>query len=238
MSRHLAILARWSFLAVSAALVMVVQTDRQAVRDPAMIAAVPPAFRVIAQQSLSETQIALRAADAEAVAGTRHLVRLRPIPAHSLLLHAQTAQLASVNDQVLVPLEIAAQRGWREPLLQVLAGRAALASADWASATNRFAALVATGRAPDQANLLLADLLQNPDGRAQLADLLGRPGHYSPRLWERYSQVGTPAQVLDVARRVRDRTIPLDCSALGQIGAGWRLADLGNAADTLAGLGC
>lgn len=207
----------WVLLSLVAIIVVVAQSDRQAVRNPSAIALVPKPVRAVAQEALLETKISLGSADAGDVALSRQLVRYRPAPANHLLLHARAAQVAGEDSQVLPSLEVAAARGWREPVLQVLAGRAALATGDHAAAANRMAALLATGRSQDQARLLLAEIIRSDKGRIELAGLLGRPGHYSRHLWPSYAASGSAAQLVDIARLARQQDIAPDCEAIGAV---------------------
>jgi hypothetical protein len=228
----------WVLLAALAAIVVIVQIDRQAYHDPAAIAFSPPATSVVARQRMIELALVSGHADAATLAASRRLVRWRPVPAHNLVLYAQSAQLAGEQDQLLPALEVAALRGWREPLLQVMAGRAALLSGDADGAANRIAALIATGAVPAERRLLLAELMQQAPGRAALARLFARPGYYSPRLWGSLTESGSPQQVLDIARRARQAGIVLDCEDLGVLADRWRRNSLDREADRLLAIGC
>ena len=228
----------WALLGVLGAIVAVVQIDRQAYHDPAAIALSPPATSVVARQRMIELAILSGRADAATLAASRHLVRWRPVPAHNLLLYAQSAQLAGEQDRLLPALEVAVSRGWREPLLQVMAGQAALISGDADGAANRIAALIATGAAPEQRRLMLAELLQQAPGRAAFARLFERPGHYSPRLLGALAEVGSPEQLLDIVQRVRQAGIALDCVALRPLAEQWRRHSFAPEADRLMVIGC
>ncbi len=230
-------IALWACLAALAALVVTVQLDRQAYRDPSAIALVPKPMRAVAQQRALELMLATGGRGAD-LAAARHLVRLRPIPAHNLLLYAQTAQLAGEADAVIAPLEIAAARGWREPALQVLAGQAALASGDEAAAVQRAAALMATGGAQAETRALLAGIMQSPAGQAELAGLLTRPGYYSGTIWSYLGEAGSPEQVLAIAAIARSQDTALDCPALHTLADIWGGLHLEDEADQLVALGC
>jgi hypothetical protein len=159
-------------------LVVVVQTDRQAYRDPAAILLVPGPARVVAGQRLAELAVT-NGGQGSDLAATRRLVRWRPIPAHNLLLHAQMAQINGQVDQVIPPLEAAASRGWREPQLQLLVGRSALLEGNHGAAAQRLAALLAIGSDGPTASQLAADLLAKPAGRRALIGILATPGRYT-----------------------------------------------------------
>lgn len=227
----------WACLALLAALVIGVQLDRQAYRDPTVIPLVPGPMRAVAAQRQLELTLALGGQAAD-LARARHLVRLRPVPARHLLLYAQTAQQAGAVDQVIRPLEVAAARGWREPALQMLAGQAAVAGGNQTAAVQRAAALIATGTAPDQTVQLLAAIMRDPTGRAELAGLVARPGYYSGALWRYFGDAGTPAQVLAIAAAARRANTAIDCPAVTVLADSWRGRHLLAQADRLQALGC
>lgn len=228
----------WSVLAALAALVAIVQTDRQAFNDPSAIAFVPPPARIVARQRLIELSSVTGKADQAMLDSSRQLVRWRPLPARNLVLFGQTAQLAGESTAFLPPLELAASRGWREPVLQVLAGQAALAEGDMDAATNRVAALIAMGTAPDQQRLLLMALMRAPDGRQSLASLLGRPGHYSVRIWRQLAAAGQPDQVIDVARRAQALGVAMDCAGINEVAERWQRRSQAVDAQHLLAQGC
>lgn len=192
----------------------------------------------MARQRMIELAIVSGHADGATLAASRHLVRWRPVPAHNLVLYAQSAQLAGEQDRLLPALEVAASRGWRVPLLQVMAGRAALLSGDADGAANRIAALIATGAAPAERRLMLAELMQQAPGRAALARLFERPGHYSPRLLNSLAEAGSPGQVLAIVRDVRQAGIVLDCEALRALATRWQRHSLDPEAARLLVMGC
>ncbi|MEO5706809.1 MAG: hypothetical protein ABIT10_03295 [Alteraurantiacibacter sp.] len=228
----------WVLLALAAVLVVVVQADRQALKDPAAIAVVPAPLRAVAQQRLTETTLVTGRVDDRALAGARHLVRVRPIPAHNLLLYAQAAQLSGDGAAVLAPLELAAARGWREPGLQAMAGRAALLSGDEAGAVSRIAALMATGRATAEMSQLLAGVMHSEAGRVEVAALLGRPGHYTSSIWRHLGEAGSPDQVLDVAAMAAAQGAELDCDDMRFVATGWTHQHHESQGNRLLALGC
>lgn len=213
--------ALWVTLAVLALLVVVVQTDRQAYRDPLAIGVVPGPARVVAQQRLAELAIA-SGGQGSTLAATRNLVRWRPIPAHNLLLYAQMAQLGGEGDQVIRALEVAASRGWREPQLQLLVGQSALLEGNATAAAQRLAALLATDAGGPAQARLAADLLSTPSGRQALIALLATPGHYTRPLHRFVASTENPALERDL-RAAAMMGGPLSCATVAALSADYRL---------------
>lgn len=172
-----------------------------------------PPFRGAAQQRLVEMAIATNNPDA-AMVGARDLIRKRPMPAQHLVLLAGAAQLAGQDDRVIAPLEVAAVRGWREPVVQLAVARAGILSGDFGSAAQRVAALIATNAPREQTDALLAELLSQAQGRAALVDMLATEGHWKRRFIPRLQQAGTPGQLVDTLDRARERGAMLDCAQL------------------------
>jgi hypothetical protein len=200
-------------LAVLATLACFTQLDRQAFVMPPFAQYVPQPFRAAGQQRLVEMALATNN-PAAALAGARDLIRKRPMPARHLVLFAGAAQLAGQDDRVIAPLEVAAVRGWREPVVQLAVARAGILSGDFRSAAQRVVALVATAAPRDQTDALLTVLLADADGRAALADMLATQGHWNRRFIARLQQAGTPAQLVDTLDKARARGAMIDCAEL------------------------
>lgn len=168
-------------LALLALGVIGVQLDRQAYRDGQVLHAVPVPFRAVALQRQLEADLGSRQDAPGLLSEARELVRKRPLPARHLLLYAQSAELGGEREQALAALEIAAVRGWREPVPQLAVVQAGLVSGDYAAVAQRLAALVATGAAAEQTNALLGEMMAEAEGREALADLLAGEG-----TWKRH----------------------------------------------------
>lgn len=205
-------------LAGLAPLVIAVQLDRQAYSDPVAVALTPEPFRGVAQQRLVEAS--LTSVDGEVLQpAVRELVRRRPLPARHTLLYAQVAERAGDTDAAIAALEVAAVRGWREPLAQLAVAQAGLLSGDYAVAAQRAAALSATGGASDQLASILAALVAEEDGRQALADLLTGEGAWKRQFIPKLYSAGTPEHFAEIISMAWDRGAMLDCTQLERVAA-------------------
>ncbi len=138
----------WTMLAATAFVTAALQVDKQAEAAPALSPLVPAPLRDFAQ-----TQIAAQAAagddPAGALAEAQLLVQRRPLPAEYLALLAVAQAKAGQADQSGLTIQIAGQRGWREPLVQEAVLRIALNAGDRAEAARRYAALFLRAETPD-----------------------------------------------------------------------------------------
>lgn len=128
------------------------QLDRQARVTPALASIVPEPFRAFAQTGI--TVSALSGEDAVlAVQEAETLVRRRPYPAQNLSLLAAAQFKAGEIEAGARTVQIAAKRGWRDPLAQESVLRLALAAGDYPEATRRYTALF-LNKQTDEALLL------------------------------------------------------------------------------------
>ncbi len=145
----------WLALLFGVALVTIgVQLDRQARVSPALASAVPEPFRAFAQSRIASSAV-LGDDPARALSEAERLVARRPIPAQHLRLLASAQFKAEQVESGSQTVQIAAQRGWRDPLSQQAVLELALAVDDRAEAARRYAALLLNG---DTDNALLSEL--------------------------------------------------------------------------------
>lgn len=206
-------LCLYAVLAVLAAVASFAQLDRQAYVMPAFAPHVPQPFRAASQQRLVEGALATGNTTV-ALDGARDLIRKRPMPAHHLVLFAGAAQLDGQDDKVIAPLEVAATRGWREPVVQLAAARAGILSGEFGSAAQRIAALIAITTPREQVDPLLAALLASEAGRAAIAEMLATEGHWKRHFIPRLQLVATPAQFVDTLVKAQQLGAVLDCAQL------------------------
>ncbi|WAT17019.1 hypothetical protein OZN62_08695 [Aurantiacibacter sp. MUD11] len=200
-------------LAVIAMAAIGIQMDRQAYSDPSVVDLVPSPFRGVAQQRSLEAAVA-RGDSNNILTEARNLVRMRPLPARHPLLYAQAAELDGNNDAAIGALEVAAARGWREPVPQIAVARAGLLSGDYASAAERVAALSATGSANDQANDILTAMMDEAGGRQAIAALLTRDGTWKRYFVQRLRSVGMDEEFAETIEMAWDFDATLDCAQL------------------------
>ncbi|XUU61098.1 hypothetical protein ACRAQ6_02175 [Erythrobacter sp. HA6-11] len=158
-------------LLLIAAVTAAFQLDRQSRYASQWAEFVPEPARHFAQTHIAVK--ALQSGDSEAAqVEASTLLSRRPVPAENMRLYAQAAIQNGSAEQGLLALQLSAQRGWRDPIAQEAMARIAWAGGDAAESARRLAALYA--RAPDGAVLqeLADEVLSNPEGRDQMAELL------------------------------------------------------------------
>jgi hypothetical protein len=205
-------------LAGLAVVTTALQLDKQSEVAPALAPLVPSAFRNFAQ-----TQIAASAAEnadpAVAVAEAQRLVQRRPVPAEYLTLLA-VAQAKAGNEQAAgVAIQIAGQRGWREPVAQEAVLRLALNAGDKPEAARRYAALFLRADTPDALLLELGPaVLDEPRGPGQQAivDIVAGGERWYERFLQRGPQVMPPAAFAAITADSLKRGAQFDCQALAQ----------------------
>jgi hypothetical protein len=208
----------FALLAGLAVLTTVLQIDKQSEVTPALAASVPGPMRNFAQ-----TQIAAGAVEgadpAVAVAEAKRLVQRRPVPAEYLTLLA-VAQAKAGNEQAAgIAIQIAGQRGWREPVAQEAVLRLALGAGDKPEAARRYAALFLRADTPDA---LLTELgptvLDEPGGPGQrtMIDIVAGGERWYERFLQRGPQVMPPAAFAAITAGSIKRGAQFNCEVLGQ----------------------
>jgi hypothetical protein len=201
-----------------AIITIALQVDKQAETSPTLAALVPGPLRNFAQ-----TQMAAQAAagdnPAAALAEARRLVQRRPLPAEYLALLAVAQAKAGQAEQSGTTIQIAGQRGWREPVAQEAVLRLALAAGDKAEAARRYTALLLRRETPDA---LLIDL--GPQvfdgsggaGEATLIDIVAGSERWHPQFLRRGAAVMPPPAFSAVTRAVTERGARFDCADLAR----------------------
>lgn len=213
------------------------QLDRQADATPALAPFVPAPMRGYAQPPV--TLAATEGADsAAALEEARRLVRRRPIPAEHLTLLALAQTKAGMPEQAGLTIQIAAQRGWREPVAQEAVLRLALAAGDEPEAARRYAALFLRAATPDT---LLQEIgpavLTRTDGPGQrtLVDIISGTDRWHDTLLRRGVQVMPPAAFADITLAAIERGARFDCGILRQSVKGLQRQDAATAQRLVAG---
>ena len=212
-------IGRWAWPALLLTLAVLtgfLQIDRQAALTPSLAPLVPQPLRNDAQ-----TWIAAAAADgtdsAAALDEARRLVRRRPVPAEHLTLLALVQARAGEVEQADMTIQMAAQRGWREPISQDAMLRLALDASDEAEAARRFVALFLNQTTP---NALLQELapavLGKTDGPGQrtLVEIISGTERWHPTFLRRGEQVMPPSTFADIAVASMARGTRFDCAVL------------------------
>lgn len=194
------------------------QIDRQSAAIPALAPLVPQPLRNYAQ-----TQIAARANQGADVAGAleqaQRLVRRRPVPAEYLTLLAVAQAKAGQAEQAALTIQIAGQRGWREPLAQETVLRLALEAGDKPEAARRYVALFLRSATPDALLVELGpQVLSDPSGpaRATITDIVSGADRWHNLFLRRGAQVMPPDAFAVIASASLRQGAAFDCTVLGQ----------------------
>ena len=141
-------IAWYAALGLIAALVTVLQIDKQSEFSPELAVLVPQPLRNYGQVHI--VRGALAGADAaQGLDEAKRLVARRPVPAEYLTLLAGAQAKAGKGQDAALTIQIAARRGWREPVAQEAMLRLALSAGDEAEAARRYAALFLRPATPD-----------------------------------------------------------------------------------------
>lgn len=201
-----------------AVLTTLLQVDKQSETTPALAAAVPTPLRNFAQ-----TRIAAAAVESgqprTALAEAERLVRRRPVPAEYLTLLAVAQAKAGYENEAAVTIQIAGQRGWREPLAQESVLRLALQAGDEAEAARRYAALFLRSATPDALLIELGpQVLGDPagPGRKTIADIVAGAERWHNLFLRRGRQVMPSDAFVEIVRASMEKGAEFDCALLAQ----------------------
>lgn len=218
----------WAALLVIAVVTIGLQLDKQSEANPSLAPLVPAALRNFAQ-----TNIVAGALDgndsALALAEARKLVRQRPVPAEYLTLLAVAQTKAGQGEAAALTIQIAGQRGWRDPLAQESVLRLALAAGDKAEAARRYAALFLSDSTPDA---LLEELgptvLDEPGGPGQqtMVTIVSGTERWRSVFLRRGVQVMPPAAFTAIVSATMTTGAGYDCAALTQVQRGLTRRDV------------
>jgi len=211
-------IAWFAALLLVAMVTIAVQVDRQSARDPKLAGLVPTPFRAFAQ-----THLAAAAADSgdveRALEEARLLVRRRPGPAEHLTLLAVAQTNAGLPEQAGLTIQVAGQRGWREPLSQEAVLRLALAAGDQPEAARRYAALLLRSATPDALLQELGEqVLGEPEGpgRQTIIDIVSAAERWQTTFLRRGIAVISYDAFAEIVAGSSAQGAAFDCTALKQ----------------------
>lgn len=139
----------WFAVLIAIALVTAaLQIDMQSRRSPQLAALVPAPLRGHSQVHVVRSALA-KEDPGLALGEAKRLLQRRPMPAENLVLLATAQAKAGKPDDAMLTIQIAGQRGWREPLAQEAVLRLALSAGDKPEAARRYAALFLREQTPD-----------------------------------------------------------------------------------------
>lgn len=199
-----------------AALATLAQLDQQSRLTPGYAMFVPQTFSGNAARERSKLALQL-GQPGVALGEAREQIALRPMPAESLTVLALAALDAGDADTAREALGAASRRGWREPIAQLASGEAALQQGEYAIASQRIAALFATGNLRDTAMSLLARLLETPEGREAFAERLAAFGRWQNNVILAAAGALDAEQWSDTLARAQAKGAELDCNRLRQL---------------------
>jgi hypothetical protein len=208
----------WTMLLAAAAVTIPMQIDKQAEVTPSLAALVPAPLRNYAQTQITAQAVA---GDdrARALTEAQTLVARRPIPAEYLALLAMAQAKQGQAQQSGLTIQIAGQRGWREPVAQEAVLRLALNARDKAEAARRYAALFLRVETPDALLVELGPQVFDASGgpaETTLIDIVAGGERWHPQFLRRGALVMPPATFAAVTRAVVNRGASFDCALLGQ----------------------
>jgi hypothetical protein len=228
-------------LAMIAALTAALQFDMQSRRSPQLAAVVPAPLRGHAQTQIVRSALVGQDA-ALAVREAERLVQRRPLPAENLILLAKGQAKAGQIEAAAQTIQIAGQRGWREPVAQEAVLRLALAAGDKPEAARRYAALFLQRQTPDT---LLEELgqavLGEPRGPGQqtMVAIIAGGERWHTNFLRRGARVMPPAAFSAIVVDSIALGVRFDCSVLKQSTAQLEQRDPMAAADLRrAAAGC
>jgi hypothetical protein len=205
-----------ALLLAIAAVTTFLQIDRQADISPSLAPVVPQPLRNYAQPV-----VAAAAADgtdsALALEEARRLVQRRPVPAEHLTLLAVAQTKAGQPEQAGLTIQIAAQRGWREPVSQEAVLRLALDAGDKPEAARRFAALFLRRATPDALLEEVAPAVLDETGgpgQSTLVDIISGTDRWHSTFLRRGVTVIPAAAFVDIATASMKRGVRFDCAAM------------------------
>lgn len=208
------------------------QLDVLAAETPSLVPFVPEPFRNVSQTAI--TRAALAGNDGgRALAEAQRLVQRRPVPARSLVLLTVAQAKAGKAEQAAKTIQVAAHRGWREPLAQEAMLRFALAAGDKAEAARRYAALFGRQATPDA---LLTELgpkvLGEPRGagRSTFAGIIAGADRWHQMFLRRGSVVMPADAFVEIVATAANQGVRFDCGTLQNTVKGLRQRDAAAAA--------
>lgn len=206
-------------LAALGIVITVLQIDRQADMTPALAAIVPEPMRGYAQP-----RIALEAIEdddpAAALAAAEALVRRRPMPAEHLTLLASAQVKAGKVEAAAFTIQMAAQRGWREPVAQETVLRLALAAGDKPEVARRYGALLRRTATPDELLITLGPEVFGTTGdpaRETLAMVIAGAPRWHGQYLQRGLQVLPTDAFGEITALALERGARFECAALAPV---------------------
>lgn len=191
------------------------QIDRQARLSPQLSRLVAGPFQSHALEYLVAE--AAREKRADAYAKGVMLVERRPVPADTLYLASLAAVTAGRNDVADASMALAAARGWRATLPNLLALRGAFEVQDWEGSVHRLAALYRMNSITDVTRQGLAVVAERAEGREAIANYAAKDPKFAFFvLRSAIDNIPLPAAI-DVIERTRTKGASFACADLAGV---------------------
>lgn len=210
----------WVGLVAMLALVTAqLQLDRQAAREPAYAHYVLDPFRANAQPAI--TADAINNQDpATALYEARKLVGRRPVPAQHLTLLAEALYQNDAVEPASRAVQLAAERGWRDPVAQQVRLGLAMEAGDKAEAARRFVALLVL-QSGDRSNMAAVGTAifgsTAPEAENAVVDLLSGTERWHIAFLRRGAATIPPGPFARIVIASLSRKAPLDCKILAEV---------------------
>ncbi len=228
----------YALLAVIGLVTAGLQLDREAEAWGELAPFVPEPFRSFAQARIVAESLDTGNAS-ETLREAQRLVARRPAPAENLTLLALAQNNAGDIGAASRSIQIAAARGWRDPLVQDTVARMALDAGDTGEAARRYTALMLQ---PDTPDALLREL--GPEvfgepggpGREAMAEVVSGTYRWGSLFLRRGAAVMPPDAFREVTTRSIEEGARFECATFDQAVATLSRRDEGAGAALAASL--
>lgn len=221
----------WLSLLAIAAVTTMLQTDRQTRLSPQLYSVVPDFFK--SQALEHENDQAVRQKSSNAFELARTYVERRPVPAQGLTFLSLAAVGRGDNELADQAMALAAARGWRNTIPNLLALGGAYAAGDMEGAVHRLAALGRMQAGDQVSRQGLAIIAASAEGRRALADYAKRDPAMAFMILRSSLEVIEPELAVAMVREIRAGGGQFRCpdirwivTSLLRIGKGADAADL------------
>lgn len=205
----------WLLLLVVFGCTAMLQIDRQTRISPQLSPLVAGPFQSHALEFVVAEATRQKRDDAFNKAVT--LIERRPLPADTLYLASLAAVGAGHNDVADATMALAASRGWRATLPNLLALKGSVEAQDWEGSVYRLAALHRMNATTGVTKQALAYVAESAGGRQAIADYAaGDPKFAFFVLRSAIETVPLPAAI-DVIERTRAKGASFACTDLGNV---------------------
>lgn len=226
----------WALLLAIAGVTVSLQIDRQTRLSPQLFAVVPGPFKSQALEPEADLAVKRKAANAYELA--REFVQRRPVPSLGLTLLSLSAVEKRDNQLADDAMALAASRGWRGTVPNLLALGGAYAAGDLEGAVHRLAALGRMQAGEQITKQGLAIISASPEGRAVLSDYAKRDPAMAFMVLRSSLEVIRPELAVEMVRDIKAGGGTFSCPDIRWIVTSLLRLGKGSEALELWGKGC